>query len=394
MKGPGAHILTMNTGSSSIKFSLYKTDDHPVLKGEISRITNPPCQIKIVSAHGSTLLREEPNLEGFKEAAAFIVGWLEEGGYGESIGAVGYRMVHGGPRYREHCPVTEELTEYLKEITHLAPEHLPQEVEVMEVVGSRLPYTFDVACFDTAFHRDILEESKVYAIPFELYGEGIMRYGFHGLSYEYITEELGASGDSLDRVIIAHLGHGSSMAAIRDGRCVDTTMGFTPAAGLVMTTRCGDMDPGVILYLLKEKGFSPDGLNTLLNHHSGLLGISGISDDVRELLEREGEDERIALSLKLFCHSARRFIGSLCATLGGLSTLVFTAGIGENSAEIRERIVEGLEFLGIRLDRERNRANKRVISEDDSPVRILVLKTDEECMIARHTKRILHREGR
>ena len=216
-----------------------------------------------------------------------------------------------------------------------------------------------------------------------------MRYGFHGLSYEYVTEELSREGIPLDRVIIAHLGHGASMAAIRDGRCVDTTMGFTPTAGLVMTTRCGDMDPGVVLHLLREKGLSVDDLNRLLNHRSGLLGVSGRTDDVRELLAMEGEDERAALAIRVFCHSARRFIGALTAVLGGLSTLVFTAGIGENSPQIRERVLEGLGFLGIRLDRERNLANERVISTGESMVRVMVMGTDEECMIARHTSRII-----
>ncbi len=389
------HILTINTGSSSIKFSLYEFEEERLhIKGQIDRIGNPPCGIRILSADGSILKEGETTLRGFKDGAALIADWLNQMGYADSIVATGYRIVHGGTRYREHCPVTEELVSYLKAISHLAPEHLPQEVEVIEELSRHLVRTEAVACFDTAFHRDIITESKLYAIPFEFYEDGIMRYGFHGLSYEYITEELSLKEIPLDRVIIAHLGHGASMAAIKDGRCIDTTMGFTPAAGLVMSTRCGDMDPGVILYLMKEKGISVDELNTLLNHHSGLLGISGVSDDVRELLTREEEDERAALSLRLFCHSARKFIGSLSATLGGLSTLVFTAGIGENSPEIRERILSGLEFLGIRLDVERNRKNQRFISTPDSPVRVVVLKTDEECMIARHTKRILKREGR
>ncbi len=379
-------ILTINTGSSSIKFSLYR-DERPLLKGEISAIGGE-SRVKILSGDGSILLDDGADIRGFREGAAFIAGWLKDRGYSR-IRAVGYRIVHGGVRYREHCPLTEELISYLKAISCLAPEHLPQAVEVMEEFSSHLPDVQAVACFDTAFHRDLPEESRVYAIPFGFYREGIMRYGFHGLSYEYVTEELSREGIPLDRVIIAHLGHGASMAAIRDGRCVDTTMGFTPTAGLVMTTRCGDMDPGVVLHLLREKGLSVDDLNRLLNHRSGLLGVSGRTDDVRKLLAMEGEDERAALAIRVFCHSARRFIGALTAVLGGLSTLVFTAGIGENSPQIRERVLEGLGFLGIRLDRERNLANERVISTGESMVRVMVMGTDEECMIARHTSRII-----
>ncbi len=395
METTGPHILTVNTGSSSIKFSVYDMDERSLLKGEIAGIGRQEGSVRVFFSDGSICVDENTRIESFRKGAVVVTRCLEETGYVGSIEAVGYRIVHGGMKYREHCQLTEELLEYLRDIAHLAPEHLPQAVEVIEEVERGLPSIPGVACFDTAFHRDMPEESRIYAIPLEFYREGIMRYGFHGLSYEYITDALCACGVPLDRVIIAHLGHGSSMTAIRDGRCVETTMGFTPLAGLVMSTRCGDIDPGVVLYLLREKGFSADRLNLLLNHGSGLLGISGRTDDIRKLLalEKRG-DERAILSLRLFCHSVRKFIGSLSAVLGGLSTLVFTAGIGENSPEIRERILDGLEFLGIRLDTERNRANQKVISDKQSRVMVMVIKTDEERMIARHTKRILNGEGR
>ena len=249
-----------------------------------------------------------------------------------------------------------------------------------------------VACFDTAFHRHMPEVAQRYALPGSLFHEGLRRYGFHGLSYEYILRELrreaGAPAAS-GKVIIAHLGNGASMAAIEGGRSLDTTMGLTPTGGLVMGTRAGDLDPGVMLYLLQEKGMSPDALNQLVNHQAGLLGASGISSDMHDLLAQEGTDADAALAVELFCHQARKFAGALAAVLGGLDTLVFTGGIGENASVIRARICAPLVFLGVHLDPDLNEQNQPLISMKTSPVVVRVIKTNEELMIARHTRELL-----
>jgi acetate kinase len=269
---------------------------------------------------------------------------------------------------------------------------LPHEIDAVKEFSRFYPGMKQVACFDTAFHRTMPEVAQLYALPAEVRRHGIARYGFHGLSYEYILSELRretgveAAGG---RVIVAHLGNGASMAAFRGGRSMDTTMGFTPAGGLVMSTRTGDLDPGVIVYLLKERRIDASLLNRMVNKQSGLLGVSGISSDMKELLDKEPADVRAANAVELFCYVAKKFLGALAAVLGGLDTLILTGGIGENSPPIRERICRGMEFLGIRLDTDRNNRNAGVISGDSGPVTVRVMKTNEELMIARHTFHLL-----
>jgi acetate kinase len=261
-------------------------------------------------------------------------------------------------------------------------------------VGRAYPAVPQVACFDTAFHSRMPRVARLYALPRRLAEEGIIRYGFHGLSYEYVMEELrrlepeAAAG----RVVVAHLGNGASMAAVRGGVGVDTTMGFTPTGGLVMGTRSGDLDPSVPLYLLGERGLTPAEVSDLLNKQAGLQGVSGTSADMRDLLDREPDDRRAAEAVALFCYQAKKFLGALAAALGGLDALVFTGGIGEHSATVRERVCEGLEFLGIRLDPDRNGAHSPVISSDATAVTVRVVPTDEDLMVARHTRRLIEKE--
>ena len=274
----------------------------------------------------------------------------------------------------------------MNELVLFAPEHLPQELEVIKTVTERYSNLKQVACFDTAFHRTMPRLAQIYALPRSVGDHGGIRYGFHGLSYEYIIGELINERDfhiEGSRIIIAHLGNGASMAAIKDGKSVDTTMGFSPAGGLIMSTRSGDLDPGIILYLLSEESLSSSQVSQMVNHQAGLLGVSEISSDMKELLEKENNPNAIQ-AIELFCYQAKKYLGSLSAVLGGVDMLVFTGGIGENAPSIRQRICKDMSFLGIRLDLIRNNSNAPVISTADSPVTIRVMKTNEELMIARH----------
>ena len=282
----------------------------------------------------------------------------------------------------------------LKKLIPFAPDHLPEELKAIEAVKNVHPRLPQVVCFDTAFHWEAPKIAKLYPLPRDYWDEGLRRYGFHGLSYAYILQELarnnGAAGDG--RVVVAHLGNGASMAAIRNRSPVDTTMGMTPAGGLMMGTRSGDLDPGAVFYVL-NKGSSLDAAKEVLNERAGLLGVSGISSDMQDLLSKETIDQHAADAIELFCYQARKFLGSLVAVLGGLDTLVFTAGIGQHAPSVRSRICEGLEFLGIGLDSELNNSNASVISTEDSPVQVRVMKTNEEIMIARYTNDVISKAG-
>jgi acetate kinase len=299
--------------------------------------------------------------------------------------------VHGGTEYFEPRLVTPELIAALRELVPLAPEHLPHEIKAIEAAQRAYPTLRQIACFDTAFHRHMPRVAQTYALPRYFRDQGLLRYGFHGLSYEYILDELRkvAPETADDRLIIAHLGNGASMAAVRQARSVDTTMGFTPAGGLVMGTRPGDLDPGVIAHLLGKTGLNLAGFNDLVNHQAGLLGISGITSDMKELLGKETTDPHAAEAVELFCYQAKKFLAALTAVLGGLDSLIFTAGIGEDAASIRWRICRDLDYLGIRVDRARNDQNEPVISSAGSPVTVRVMKTNEELMIARHAAKLL-----
>jgi acetate kinase len=389
-------VLTLNSGSSSLKFSLHDLgdDERLVMSGVMSRIGLRAGSFKVSVPGGRVLVEQTRDLPDWDAALEALFDWLTAHVSSPNPDALGHRVVHGGTKYRQPTVVNDEVLDDLKRLVPLAPDHLPREIGVIQ--AARRAYDdveHHIACFDTSFHRSMPEVARLYALPLDLEERGILRYGFHGLSYEYINGELqrlagpGANG----RVVIAHLGSGASMAALRGGSSIDTTMGFTPAGGLVMSTRCGDLDPGLLVHLLEEDSWTVAEVNELVNRRSGLLGLSGISPDMQELLQREREEPRARRAIDVFCYQARKYLGALAATLGGLDTLVFTAGIGENAPSIRERICDGLGFLGIRLHSERNAASADVISADGAPTTVRVMATDEELMIARHVRSILER---
>jgi acetate kinase len=392
--GKDSHILTINSGSSSIKFALYVLGETErlALKGELGRIGVSQGFFQAEDHQGNQLTSQELNLPDHETAFKTLFDWLQGHKIGKDLHAVGHRLVHGGTAHVKPQPVSPALIEDLRLLIPLAPDHLPDEIKGLEEVRRHFPDMPQIACFDTAFHRRMPEVAQRYALPKSLIREDLRRYGFHGLSYEYITQELvkeTGAAEASGKLIIAHLGNGASMTAIEGGRSLDTTMGLTPAGGLVMSTRLGDLDPGVMVYLLKERGMSPVAVNQLINHQAGLLGLSGISADMHDLLALENTHADAALAVEIFCYQARKFVGALAATLGGLDTLAFTGGIGENSATIRSRICNPLGFLGIQLDQGLNEGNSSVISRQDSPVTVRVIKTNEELMIARHTRDIL-----
>jgi acetate kinase len=394
--GKDSHILTINSGSSSIKFALYVLgrSEHLVLMGELTRIGESQGVFRANNHEGRQLIAQELALPDHEAAFKTLFGWLKSHEIGQELHAVGHRVVHGGPGHIKPQQISAALVDDLKLLIPLAPEHLQDEIKGLEFVHWHFPELPQVVCFDTAFHRQMPEVARRYALPASLFREGLQRYGFHGLSFEYIIQELAkeAGPDSASgKLIIAHLGNGASMAAIENSSSQDTTMGLTPAGGLIMSTRLGDLDPGVIVYLLREKGMTPAAVNHLINHQAGLLGISGISADMHDLLTQMDTQAEAVLAVEIFCYQARKFIGALAAALGGLDTLVFTAGIGENSATIRARICAPLGFLGIRLDQTLNEANSLVISQEDSPVSVWVIKTNEELMIARHTRDLIEK---
>jgi len=393
-------ILTLNTGSSSLKFALYRMGgvegEHEQLDcaGKLDRLTDTEsgsARFRVGDASGSLIVDEAGEVAGHDAARAHLFDWVQER-LGAPPDGIGHRLVHGGTLYRSPRRINEELRRALDQLVPLAPEHLPREIDGIDAAGKRFPTTAQVACFDTAFHRTMPRVAEVLPVPRELEQRGVQRYGFHGLSYEFIAGELAklaAPGEGSGRVVAAHLGNGASMAALLDGVSIDTTMGMTPAGGLVMSTRSGDLDPGVLVYMVRHQRLDPDELNELVNRHSGLLGVSGSSSDMRDLLAREEMDPRARLAVALFCYQARKNVAALAAVLGGLDQLVFTGGIGERSAVIRARIAEGLEFLGIELERARNEGDEGRISTDRSAVTVRVIPTNEELIIARHTARLL-----
>ena len=319
-----------------------------------------------------------------------MIDWLEKQIDFKSVKGVGHRVVHG-MKHTEPEIVTKKLLDELRRISPNDPDHLPREIELIETFRQRHPKLPQVACFDTAFHQTMPRVAKLLPIPRRFDAKGIQRYGFHGLSYAYLMEELARLGDPAakkGRVILAHLGNGASLAAVRDGKSIDTSMGFTPTAGLVMSTRSGDLDPGLAPYLARTEEMTTRQFYKMVNHESGLLGVSETSSDMRDLLDHETiRDVRAAEAVALFCYQAKKWIGSYAAALGGLDTLVFAGGIGENAPIVRARICEGLDFLGIELDKSRNAKTAAVISKNSSRVTVRVIRTDEELMIARSVLR-------
>lgn len=393
MKQEKPYVLAMNGGSSSIKFTLYRMGDSPKrrLHGKVDRIglrgTTLTFDDLERNQHDSRIIGDFDH----RSAANFLIDWLDKQIGLTSIEAVGHRVVNGGAHHNEPQRVTQELLDALRRISAYAPEHLPSEIAVIDLFRERVPGLPQVVCFDTAFHRDMPRVAKILPIPRRFQAQGIERYGFHGLSYSFLMEELarvaGAEA-ALGGVILAHLGNGASLAAVRGGKSIDTSMGFTPAAGVPMGTRSGDLDPGLVWYLAQTEHMTAEQFHHMVNHESGLLGVSETSSDLRDLLAREADDVRAAEAVALFCYQVKKCIGAFAAALGGLGMLVFAGGIGENAPVIRARICADLGFLGIQLDPTRNKSNEPVISADASRVDVRVMSTDEELMIAKAVSRI------
>ncbi|MCS6302077.1 MAG: acetate/propionate family kinase [Nitrospira sp.] len=387
-------ILTINGGSSSIKFALFRAVDSsaPVTRGMVDRIGLPNSEMRITDVATQQLSRRTVLAPDHRTCVGFITEWLEEQVGMGRLCAVGHRVVHGGKTYSGPERVTPELLAELRRLCPYSPEHLPAEITLIESFRQYDSTLAQVACFDTAFHRDMPLVARLLPIPRRYEKLGIQRYGFHGLSYAFLMRELarlGAPDEAEGRVILAHLGNGASMAAVKNGQALDTTMGFTPASGFPMSRRSGDLDPGLVSYFARTEGMTADRFHKMVNTESGLLGISEISSDMRDLLKQEQNDSRAAEAIELFCYQARKWIGALAAALGGLDTLVFSAGIGEHSPAIRARICAGLEFLGIDINEPANETDQPVISSEESRVKVRVIPTDEEREIAEAVARLL-----
>jgi len=391
---PARHIiLCINVGSSSCKFSLYSVSsgaESIVAEGAADRIGSSGGTITIRDANGRSIAESDRDLARPQVAVDALFDEFERLKL-PRLDVVGHRIVHGGAHHVAPEIVTPALIADLKRLIAFAPLHMPGGIEGVEAVAARHPKLPQVACFDTAFHRGMPERAERFPLPRELWDAGVRRYGFHGISYEYIMQALGA--DVPTRLIIAHLGNGASMAAVENGRPLDTTMGFTPAGGFMMGTRPGDLDPGVILYLLEQKGYDAAQLSRLVNLKSGLLGVSGLSSDVKTLLDARGLNADAAEAIEMFCYQIKKAIGALAAALGGLDLLVFTGGIGEHAAAVRAEACQGLAHLGLAIDPRRNDSNQDTISAADSRCRVRVIPTNENLMVARHAARLIFPAG-
>jgi acetate kinase len=387
-------ILTINGGWSSIKFALFEIGDslRLILDGAIDRIGLPDSVCRVKGTDAVDNVSRSVAAPDHIAAVGLLMDWIEERNRSDTLTAVGHRVVHGGPKYSVARRITAEMVEELHRLSPLDPAHLPAEILLIEAFQRRFPDLLQVACFDTAFHHDLPRVAQLLPIPRRYEGQGVRRYGFHGLSYAFLMEELArlaGTKAAQGRIVLAHLGNGASLAAVRNGKPVDTSMGFTPTAGVPMSTRSGDLDPGLVAYLARTENMSAQHFNEMVNSQSGLLGVSETSSDMRDLLEHEAQDVRVAEAVALFCYQIKKCIGSFAAALGGLDTLVFAGGIGENAPPVRARICDGLGFLGIEFDEKRNAANEGVISTTAGRVTVRVIRTDEELMIAETVCRIL-----
>jgi acetate kinase len=388
MKPPNAQILTINGGSSSIKFAIFDAVGslRRNLTGSIERIGVPGTVLKVKGLNRADNFSR--SLKALDHAAAVdtLMDWIEQCEQCRTLTGVGHRIVNGGPNYYKPQRLTSGMMEELRQLAPFDPDHLPEQILLTQAFHRRFPRLPQVACFDTAFHHDMPRVAQMLPIPRRYEAQGVRRYGFHGLSYAFLMEELARLGDpaaKTGRVILGHLGNGASLAAVRDGKSVDTSMSFTPNAGVPMSTRSGDLDPGLVLYLARTEKMSAKQFNEMITSHSGLLGISETSSDMRDLLEHETRDVRAREAVALFCYRVKKCIGAFAAALGGLDTLVFAGGIGENASTVRARICGGLGFLGIEIEEKENAANEGVISTAASRITVRVIRTDEERMIAK-----------
>ncbi|MEO7774179.1 MAG: acetate/propionate family kinase [Steroidobacteraceae bacterium] len=386
-------ILCLNGGSSSIRFSVYrlagKLEKH--LHGKVAGVGVGQPVLRYSDTDNEFHEEPWPAPSHLGSAVDLLAQWLDKRGILPTISAVGHRVVHG-MSHTEPELITESLLNELRSLQWLDPNHIPSEIQLIEAMRRRLPDRPHVACFDTAFHRDLPAVARAFAIPRRFLAQGVRRYGFHGLSYAYLVEELarvaGAEA-AAERIVLAHLGNGASLTAVRAGKSIDTSMGFTPAGGIPMSSRSGDLDPGVLSYLQRTERLTNEAFDRLVNHESGLLGISETSSDMSQLLVSEATDARAAEAVALFCYQVKKCVGGYAATLGGLDTLVFSGGIGERAALVRARVCEGLAFLGIELDTAANDVNAAIISRNGARVTVRVIPTDEERMIARYVCRAL-----
>ena len=394
MNAAGGDILTVNGGSSSIKFAIFAVADgvRMTRSGRIEGIGGAGATITVDGGDGGRMPARAVGALDRAGAVDLLMDWVETERLDRSLRAIGHRVVHGGPNFHTPQLLTPEVMEELRRLTPLDPEHLPQEILLSEACTRRFPQLPQVACFDTAFHHDLPRVARLLPIPRRYEALGVRRYGFHGLSYQYLIGELAridGAAAAHGRIIMAHLGNGASLVALAGGKPIDTSMGFTPAAGVPMSTRSGDLDPGLVWYLARTEGMDAHAFNDLVNFQSGLLGVSETSGDMHELLACEAADPRAAEAVALFCYQVRKWIGAFAAALGGLDTLVFSGGIGERSPVVRARICAGLAFLGIELDPARNAASAPLVSGAAAAARIRVIHTNEEQVIAESVCRVI-----
>lgn len=393
-------ILVINAGSSSLKYQLIDMEDKKVLaKGLCERIGIEGSRLNHTPTGGEKVVIEEP-MKDHSDAIRMVIDALVDACHGvissmDEIGAVGHRVVHGGEKFSGSVVINDEVKEGLNECIELAPLHNPANIIGIEACEKVMPGVKQVGVFDTAFHQTMPEEAYLYGIPYKYYEQyKIRRYGFHGTSHKYVSgkaaEMLGKDIESL-RIITCHLGNGSSVAAVKNGKVIDTTMGLTPLAGILMGTRSGDIDPAIVTFIMEKENLSVKEMNNILNKESGVYGVSGVSSDFRDLSKAAEEGNgRAAAALKMFCYGIKKYIGSYAAAMGGVDAIVFTAGVGENDSKTRAGIVEGLEFLGVKIDAEKNKLRGEAvdISAADASVKTLVIPTDEEMMIALETQRL------
>lgn len=380
-------LLTINGGSSSIKFTLYDVTESltPILSGKLTGLGLPTASLRVKKPIHAEELSADVKAEDYQQAVEILIEWFHKNIDISSLKAIGHRIVHGGHLYKKPQWVNDKLLKHLSSIIPLDPQHLPGEIALIEAFDQHFPQLKQMVCFDTEFHQHLPTVAKLLPIPREYYEKGIYRYGFHGLSYQYLMQVLqqqNAEKANQDRMILAHMGNGASMTAVTNGQSIDTTMAMTPAAGLVMGSRSGDLDPGLFGVLNRSESISAEQFETMINQQSGLLGISTTTSDMQQLLEKRSDDSYAKEAIDVFCYQARKQIGGYAAALGGLDTLVFSGGIGENVAEIRTQICQQLAFIGIELDNELNQQNALRISTLQSRVTVWVIPTNEELMIA------------
>jgi len=394
MNTVSTHIVTVNAGSSSIKLALFEPGESPkkILEGVIDNIGQPTASFTKKNGTAQDAIGARVSVVDHVAAVRMLIDWVREQTAQEKIAAISHRIVHGGVDYYTPHLINNNLLAGLRTLTIFDPEHLPVAIKIIEMFQVLFPQTPQVACFDTAFHHDLPRVAQILPIPRRFEATGVRRYGFHGLSCAFVLQELQrrAGQDVANgRLIIAHLGSGVSLTAVRGGKSIDTTMGLTPASGVPMSTRSGDIDPGLALYLARSQDFSADQFSDMVNFKSGLLGISETSADMKTLLEHEAHDNRAKEAIDVFCYQVKKSIGSLAAVLGGVDTLIFTGGMGENAPKVRARICSGLEFLGIKIEALRNTAGAEIISADAGAVVVRVIHTDEASTMAQDAWQLL-----